>query len=262
MIQFLMSTLNNKLNYENIGLNIDELLIVNQVDKKNKKSAEVWADYIRTKGGMVFNAAERGLSKSRNRAIREATGTICVIADDDLIFDADAAERVQSVFAANPDADVITFQARDEEGRPLRRYPAKPHTHTIWTAPNVLSVEIAFRRSAVLESKVTFDERFGLGAEFVSGEENIFIADLIRAGLSVIYFPTCIVTHQGKTSGGQFQDDRVVVSKGAIIRRIYGLISIPVIFIFALKKSATHRTDAFRMLSLMLVGWRKLSEKK
>lgn len=250
--------MNNHFDPDASGLDIARCVIVNQVEERSLTSADIWAASLRSKGATVINAVERGLSKSRNRAIAAATEDICIIADDDLVFDEDASERIESIFNDNPDVDVITFQARDENGRLLRRYRAESYRHTILTAPSILSVEIVFRRPSVLKSKVFFDERFGLGSEFVSGEENIFIADLIRSGLTVMYFPICIVSHHGATSGGQFQHDDVIISKGAVIRRMLGKFSFPILILFSLKKSIQHRINPLRFIMLAIKGYHKL----
>ncbi|RYE09065.1 MAG: glycosyltransferase [Hyphomicrobiales bacterium] len=257
-LQFLVSTMNNRFDAAGARLDPARCIVVNQVDEPDLDRAEAWASPIRSVGGVVVNVAERGLSKSRNRAIAAAKGDICVISDDDIIFDADASERLEAMFRDHPEADVITFQARSDKGHPLRRYPPTSYKHTVLTSLNVVSIEIAFRLDAVRRSHVQFDERFGLGAEYVSGEENIFVSDLVRSGLAAIYVPECIVTHSGEPSGGQFESDRVAISKGAIIRRVLGKFSLPIVVLFAIKKSVQHEENPARMISLAVKGWRKL----
>ena len=187
MPQFLISTMNSKFDPDRSRLNAAQCVVINQVEECRLTDAEIWAASLRSKGGLAINVVERGLSRSRNKAIAAAKADICVIADDDLMFDGDADARIEALFAENPNVDVITFQARDGGGRPLKRYRKSGHAHSLLTAFNIISFEIAFRRTSVINSGVLFDERFGLGAKFVSGEENIFVADLVRAGLNVRY---------------------------------------------------------------------------
>ena len=69
-----------------------------------------------------------------------------------------------------------------------------------------------------------FDERFGLGTEFLTcGEEEKFIEDAAKAGLEIIYYPCVIVKTPAETSGSKFQEEvGIRRSKGAILYCIHG----------------------------------------
>ena len=41
---------------------------------------------------------EKGLSKSRNKAINNATGDICIIADDDVTYSDDYIEKIRQAY--------------------------------------------------------------------------------------------------------------------------------------------------------------------
>ena len=55
------------------------ILIINQTTKDNLLESELT-------NVRVINSFEKGLSKSRNLAIRNAMGDICLIADDDITY--------------------------------------------------------------------------------------------------------------------------------------------------------------------------------
>ena len=69
-----------------------------------------------------------------------------------------------------------------------------------------------------------FDERFGLGTEFLTcGEEEKFIEDAAKAGLEIIYVPCVIVKTPAETSGSKFHEEvGIRRSKGAILYCIHG----------------------------------------
>ena len=121
----------------------------------------------------------------------------------------------------------------------------------------VASVEIALRRSSIEESRLRFDEHFGLGAEFPTGEENIFLADALDKGLKLLYMPIPIVMHPPESSGQDYDNIKLVQAKGAMFERIFGLKGHAVSFLFALKKYKSSSHSLFRFYFLMLQGTKK-----
>jgi glycosyltransferase involved in cell wall biosynthesis len=202
---------------------------------------------------------ERGLSKSRNRALSLAQGDICLIADDDISLLPEYKERILSEFRANPEADIITFQIRTPDGGFFKdNYGTDPHWHTLRSIMRVCSIEIAFRRERVLKSGIRFDERFGLGAEFPTGEEAIFLADAIRAGLRVRYVPVPIVVHGRESSGAAFaRNPRLIKAKGAMFLRLFGVWSMPISLLFAAMKYKRSEMSFFYFVRCMLNGMRE-----
>ncbi len=113
--------------------------------------------------------------------------------------------------------------------------------HTKWTIPRVVSFGITFRRESVKEAGVVFDERFGLGAKYVSGEENIFLKDCLNAGLKVIHVDEAIVQHEHESSGWVW-DEVQVRTKVAVIWRLYGpLLVLPVMTLWSITKRALYK---------------------
>lgn len=156
----------------------------------------------------------QGLSRNRNNALRMATGDICVIADDDNVYTSNYLDKIREAWQNAPDAQILTFQAETLQGKPLHPYPA----------PYVCSVEMTMRRQSVIESGLKFDERFGLGSPLLcAGEEDVFMADARRAGLTVRYVPTVIVRTDGTTTADGFSTNpRLQITKGATFRYVYG----------------------------------------
>ena len=57
-----------------------------------------------------IDTLDRGLSKSRNLAIKNAIGDICLIADDDVVLEKDFHESILSSYESLSDADLISFK--------------------------------------------------------------------------------------------------------------------------------------------------------
>lgn len=164
---------------------------------------------------------ERGLSKSRNRAIEHSKADVALIADDDVLFSEDIEKKIEAGFAEFPDADILTFKINTPTGEPYKNYANNPFKHDRSSIYKVSSVEMVVKLSKLKEAGLKFDERFGLGTTFPSGEEMIFLNDALNKGLNIYFIPEYIVSHPLESSG-KILDDRYFRSKGALIRRLYG----------------------------------------
>ena len=163
----------------------------------------------------------KGLARSRNIALENATADLLVITDDDNRYDTVAIELICNAFEKHPTAGLIQFQALTMEGKPLRNYPAFPYAYE--TRPRgtyFCSVELVMRRKANLPR---FDERFGLGAELGCGEEEVFVHEAVKRGVKMIYVPQPLVRTDGATTGGRFLTDaKVQKAKGAVLCILHG----------------------------------------
>ena len=74
-----------------------DLLIINQCNKD--ESVENICDGHRIR---MISSTERGLSKSRNMALENACGDICLICDDDEIFEEGYKDAIIKVFEQMP----------------------------------------------------------------------------------------------------------------------------------------------------------------
>lgn len=138
----------------------------------------------------------RGVTRSRNNAIKLARGEIGLISDDDVSYNDEYIDTIEKTFSQNPDIDVALFQIKTPENEPQYKTYKGYKGKISKLAYSVSSIEIAFNIQRIRESGILFDERFGMGAElFVGIEENIFVEDCIKAGLNVFVIPEYIVEH-------------------------------------------------------------------
>lgn len=166
-----------------------KLLIVNQTTEENKL-------YIQHNNIRVFNVFEKGLSKSRNFALKNANGKICIFTDDDVVFKNGFAEYVLEAFNEFPHAGLISFRAEDEKGRPFKKYADScKRILKVKDCLNIMSVEMAVNLQIIKHAECIFDERFGLGAQFGMGEEAIFLSYLMQKKIDIYSYPKTIVVH-------------------------------------------------------------------
>ena len=125
----------------------------------------------------VINSYEKGISKSRNLALANAQGKYCLITDDDVLFETNFDERIISGHQ-NLNAEIITFQTRTTKGRPYWSYPQNGDLSKSLLS-KVLSIEISFKREQIQKAQITFNELFGLGAEFEDSESYLFLREAL-----------------------------------------------------------------------------------
>ena len=82
-----------------------------------------------------------------------------------------------------------------------------------------------------------FDERFGAGAGTPAflGEEYIFVADGLAAGLRGVYLPLPVSIHPPESSGFVWEGAAAARARAAVITRVYGAAAPPMRLAFALK---------------------------
>ena len=75
----------------------------------------------------------------------------------------------------------------------------------------------------IKKAAVRFDENFGAGAENYLGDEYIFIADALRAGLKGYFLPIVIATHPTDSSGSFHNTKQDAIVRSRIFSRVFGI---------------------------------------
>lgn len=184
------------------------ILIINQTEKGQELTSKY--DNIR-----VLNSYEKGLSKSRNLALKNAKGNICLLADDDIKYVENFDNIIKKAFKSNKNFDVITFMMSDFEGNLAKKYNL-PKLHTYKSLVKANSVTIAFKRKPILNTKIVFDTNFGLGSTFEIAEEFIWLRSLFKTKIKIGFIAKVIVQHSYESSGRFGGDDRIIAARSAL----------------------------------------------
>ena len=202
--------------FENNVLDDYYVLIINQTSKDKL--------FVSEKANIrVINSFETGLSRSRNLAIKNAIGDICLLADDDVVYLEHFDKPILESYNKLPEADIITFKTRTTENKPYSNYPNQISSLERFYK-KVLSIEISFKRESILKNNLEFDELFGLGSHFQDGENRLFFEEVLKNKNIKAYFsPEYIVIHQPVSSSDNVASDRFIYARSALNYKLFGL---------------------------------------
>jgi len=193
-LEVLVATMNRgNLDFlDSMNISTDAVVVNQDSDKNNVKQHVVNGNQVK-----LINSTDKGLSKSRNLAIENASADICAIADDDMLYDDDYSEKIIEAHEKYPEADVIAFQVTrvgNPSSNPERekKFREKANWDKYLTSMKITSVEMTFKREKIVDNDITFNPNFGVGAKFNNGEENIFLYEVLRKGLKILYLPITI----------------------------------------------------------------------
>ena len=193
-----------------------------------------------------------GLSNNRNHAIDEATGDICLIADDDLTYKPHQLQSIITTFNDNPTIDIALFK---HSGGNSKKYPE--YEFCLNNEPEgyyITSFEIAFRRKSI-DNSLRFDTRLGVGTTLPAGEEAIFIHCAHKNGLNCRFFPIVITHHAALTTGSRVHTPGVIQANGVVVAVKYGLSGLLRLPLIAWRLSRRGKAKLFPAVYHLLKGY-------
>ena len=239
-LQVLLSVLNmDSINYIDSLKITGDAVVINQCDtddseiinRRSVNGSDQAVKYVKTK--------QRGLSKSRNEAIKNADADICILCDNDVVYEDNYEELILNEFDRLPDADIIVFYIKRKE-KPKPNYDSLRRMD-YFSVLKIFSPEIAFRRESVKD--LSFNEDFGAGSDkYIMGEENIFLYDALKKKKKIYYVPVKIATlKEVDSTWFSGYDEKFFFSRGANYAAMSKPFSHILIWQFALRKTALYR---------------------
>lgn len=227
------------------------VVVVNQCDCESRKNIIINGHNVN-----YINTTDRGLSRSRNLAIQEATGDYCLLCDDDEILENDYVDKIESAFRASPDADIICFIVT----RDGKRHPTKKRRISYLNSLRISSVQIVLKKASVIKNNVKFDENFGAGSPNGAGEENIFMFDCLKKNMKIYYVPIVIgeLLASASTWFTGF-DKEYFLKRGRIFRRLFGGFGYIHAIYFAISKYGRYKNNVslLQAIDLLYKGMNK-----
>ena len=191
-----------------------------------------------------------GVAKSRNAALQHATGEFLIFGDDDITFKNDGIIEAINYFKANPDCSIILAQAIDDEGNLRKRYENKVAPLKLSNSARAATYEMLVRVDSIRNLNLKFDENFGAGAENYLGDEYIFIADALRAGLKGVHLPVVVAVHPKESSGSRWGSDMDLSARAKIFKRVFGF-KAPIMRLAFLLKTKNQKPSVVKSLKFI-----------
>ena len=141
--------------------------------------------------------SERGLSRARNRALRDLRAEVVGFPDDDCSYADDLLERVAETLSAEPTLEGLTGRVVTPDGTASSSWKSDSAILTDDNLWNRAASGAIFLRRELLATVGPFDERLGLGSGMTSssGEEVDLLIRAVRSGARIAYDPALTVLH-------------------------------------------------------------------
>lgn len=217
-IEVLISTMNLE---NNVDL-IKKMNIKGKSVTINQYSGQSQLYNVEESDNRLYNYNEKGLSRSRNNAIKQSIGDVCVIADDDMIYYDNYIKIIEDAYKKYDDADIIAFYIENEDEN-RRKRKMKERKIEYLHSMKLQSVQLTFKKKSITDNKIFFNEKYGAGTDLYMGEENIFLFDCLKKKLKIYYIPKTIARlKKGKSSWFDGYNKRYLFVRGKTYKEMFG----------------------------------------
>lgn len=175
-------------------------------------------------GARIVPVPGLGVARSRNAAIDQAGRDYLLFCDDDVVVTPAGVAAALTHLRRTGHA-LALGRALAPDGRSRKAHPEAVRPLHRRTAGRAATYEMLIDVAQVRAAGVRFDERFGAGMRWHLGDEFIFIADLLAAGLAADAVPHVFGIHPADSSGERWGTPADRHARAAAINRAYGAIA-------------------------------------
>lgn len=209
-LEVLLSVMNiKKEDLDKMNITSD-CIVINQTKTENIK---------KYKNFKILSYNEKGLSKSRNRALENCTSDIAILCDDDVVYNENYEKIIINEFKKNKNADVIFFNIESPNRK--EKENKKDGKVYFFNSLRYSSSRIAFRVNSIKEKNIKFNELFGSGSIFKNGEDTLFIVDCLKNKLKLCKSTKTIgIVYHNKSEWFDGYNEKYFYDKGVIFYNI------------------------------------------
>ncbi len=233
-----------------------DIVFANQADKTSMDEIEFDGHTAR-----MITTDTRGVGVNRNLALMYAKGDICLFADDDVVYNDDAEEKVLAEFEAHPDADIIIFHFDTDSERKQVKYNKTKKCRGLYKMPWG-AIRVAFRLNSIKKANVWFTTLFGGGCIFPSGEDSMWLNEARRKGLTFYVSKETIgkVSFEDSTWFTGF-DEKMYYGKGAFYQAVHPRTKYLWMMYFAFRTQKSSKlllSDKFKWMNNGIRGYNQM----
>lgn len=232
-IEVVVSTLNDAILNIQFSREFNYLVVHQVADLINKDKYDAYIDNLKKNDIRYIRSYEIGLSKSRNLGLEHAIGDYIWIMDDDVEIFSDTSDRLIDYIDSYPSNDILVLNYSSDKHQ---RYSNKKEQLLGYiTVASVCSINMLIKKSSI--ENIQFDEKFGLGTKFPSGEEYIFCCDMLRAHKKIWQTDLVVSYHSPADSGQDFYSTPYkLAAKKRMFIRAHGVVAGMVLYLLFLMK--------------------------
>lgn len=214
-IEVIVSTLNDGLYDINFNKEFKYLIIHQISNFQDLTKYDLFLEGIKDVCFRYIRDFNTGLSRSRNIGLENSNADYVWIMDDDVTILRDAKSKIlEYIYNKSSDIFVLNYTSCLD----VKEIKVKEKKLGCISSARVSSINMLIKLNSI--DDVRFDESFGLGTEYPSGEEYIFCCDMLNKGKEI--YQTNIVTsyHPVDTSGDDFYSspNKLVAKRKMFIR--------------------------------------------
>lgn len=204
-------------------------------------------------GIKIIKLTSKGLSKSRNVAIRETYTEWVWFQDDDFsINEIQLSSFLDSSLTSSIDIALIRIGSLENREKYYKNY-GDYSKFTRLLSLKVSSIEIIAKVNFIKENKIEFDEKLGLGTELPCCEENKFMLDSFDKGANIYFCSKTICYHTTLPENRNVDYAKNLQAKGFFLKNF----SFPLALILILKWAFTIKSkfNFLKNLKLLIKGF-------
>lgn len=228
---------------------LGDVLIINQSDIDTIEELNENGQSIR-----MISTTERGLSRSRNMAIENARGDICLLCDNDEVFYKDYERVILDAFQRLPDADIILFNFDNLS----HKFKNVEHRLKYFELFHAISCQIAYRKVSLDRLSVRFNPFMGAGSGNGAQEENKFLIDCYKKRMKIYYVPQKLGRiHETESTWFNGFSEAFFYQRGGSTRQMLGLplsVLYAIYYVVRKKNIYSHEISSGRALIATLRG--------
>lgn len=208
-----------------------------------------------------INSRDRGLSNSRNLAMTNAQGDVCLLCDEDVVYKDNYCEIVEKAFKEIPTADVIIFDI-DEVGTNEQRDKAKK-IYKLSKFKTYGSVHVAFKRECFEKNKIRFNTLFGAGSNmYAMAEDALLFRDFAKKQISVYVYPETISTvYFDNSTWFRGYDEKYFFDTGAYLQCAYPIVGKVLMWYYPMRLYKKSKLKIRMILYYIILGMQGYKKK-